>query len=65
MPTGNLLYGNVTGAVDLSFYRDDIMTLTANPVPVPEPSVALQLAFSAGFLSLLQHRRRAKNRSTR
>lgn len=50
------LRGNVTLAADLSFYRDDIMTLTAT-TPVPEPALVLQLITGAGFLSWVQRRR--------
>jgi hypothetical protein len=40
------LYGNATIFADLSFYRDDILTLTA----VPEPGGTLMLASGIAFL---------------
>ena len=40
------LYGNATVFADLSFYRDDILALTA----VPEPGGALMLASGIAFL---------------
>ncbi len=46
------LRGNVTLSADLSFYRDDIMALTATPVP--EPSVILQLGVGAGLLACMK-----------
>lgn len=49
------LRGNATLAADLSFYRDDIVTLTATPVP--EPGTVLQLITGAGFLACVQRRR--------
>jgi hypothetical protein len=50
------LLGNATLVADLSFYRDDIMTLTAS-TPVPEPAVALQLIAGAGFLAFVNRKR--------
>ena len=44
-PPSTALYGNKTSAVDLAFYRDDILDVTA----VPEPSGGL----AAGFALLL------------
>ncbi len=49
------LRDNVTLSADLSFYRDDIMALTATPVP--EPSVILQLGTGAGLLVCMKRRR--------
>ena len=47
------LYGNATVIADLSFYRDDIMALTA----VPEPGGALMLAAGITFLMTAGRRR--------
>ena len=49
------LRGNATLAADLSFYRDDIVSLTATPVP--EPALALQLITGAGFLACMNRSR--------
>lgn len=49
------LRGNATLAADLSFYRDDIMSLTATPVP--EPSVVLQLGAGAALVACMTRRR--------
>jgi hypothetical protein len=54
-PFTSALLGNASIAADLSFYRDDIMTLTATPVP--EPSVVLQLGTGAMLLAGMAHRR--------
>jgi hypothetical protein len=47
------LYGNRTGAADLSFYRDDIMDITA----VPEPGGSLLLGAGIAFLATVGRRR--------
>jgi hypothetical protein len=48
------LYNNVSGAADLSFYRDEILTIT----DVPEPNTVVQLvAGMAGLTALGRHRR--------
>jgi hypothetical protein len=47
------LYGNSTGAADLSFYRDDIMQITA----VPEPAGSLLLGAGLAFLATVGRRR--------
>lgn len=49
------LRGNATLVADLSFYRDDIMALTA--IPVPEPALALQLITGSAFLACAQRKR--------
>jgi hypothetical protein len=54
----NSLYGNVTGCVDLSVYRDEIMSLTTTFVP--EPSSVLQLTIGGAFLALLRRRKQAR-----
>jgi hypothetical protein len=47
------LYENQTGAADLSFYRDEILAVTA----VPEPSGRLMLGSGVAFLLALGRRR--------
>jgi len=47
------LRGEWTGAADLSFYRDDIMDLTA----VPEPGGSLLLGAGLAFLATVGRRR--------
>jgi hypothetical protein len=61
--TGNALYGNITGAAKLSIYRDEIMTLTATPVP--EPTTAMQLGICAALLAALHGRSNAARRAGR
>jgi hypothetical protein len=51
---GNVLYGNASGAADLSFYRDEILRVTA----LPEPAVLLQLGAGTGWLVALRQRGR-------
>jgi hypothetical protein len=47
--------GNGSIAADLSQYRDDIMALTATPIP--EPALVLQLSSGAALLAGLKRRR--------
>jgi hypothetical protein len=49
------LRGNASIAGDLSVYRDEIMALTATPVP--EPSVVLQLCTGAAVVAGMKRRR--------
>jgi hypothetical protein len=49
----SVLRGEWTGAADLSFYRDDIMSLTA----VPEPGGSLLLGAGLAFLATVGRRR--------
>lgn len=49
------LRGNASIAADLSQYRDDIVAITATPIP--EPSVVLQLCTGAALLAGMTHRR--------
>lgn len=49
------LRGNASIAADLSVYRDDIMAITATPVP--EPSVVLQLCAGATLVAGMTRRR--------
>jgi len=54
-PNTSALRGNASIAADLSVYRDDILTLTATPIP--EPSVVLQLGAGATLLAGMTRRR--------
>ena len=54
-PNTSALRGNATLAADLSFYRDEIVSLTATPVP--EPALVLQLITGAGFLAVVNRSR--------
>jgi hypothetical protein len=46
---------NLTGIIDLSFYHDDIVDLTA--IPVPEPAGGTMLAAGITFLAIFGRRR--------
>ena len=52
----SVLRGELTGIADLSFYRDEILALTAAE-PVPEPDFLAGLGAGLALLAVLQRRR--------
>ncbi len=54
-PGNTAVFGNVTFAIDLAAYRNDILAV----VPIPEPAAFAALMGAVGWLLVLRHRRRA------
>lgn len=54
-PGNTAVFGNVTYAIDLAAYRNDILAV----VPIPEPAAFAALTGAIGWLLVLRRRRRA------